>query len=145
MSNHTLFWMTGVLILCMLVLFLLNSIPLIWPQKSEKYLKFNDVRGMAVEHKQKLYTLNFKQQNEFVGYFNASLPLEKGKVGDTKPKLEVSKIIIYRFDQPDITIVPMEYLKNNLIFSSPDWSSEGLMSDTSDGALKNLLSQTYDP
>lgn len=145
MSNRTLYWMTGLFVFCILILLLLNAVPMMWTPPAEKYLKFNDVRGMAVEHKQKLYTLNFEQQNEVIGHLNKSIPVSNTIVTDMKPKLEISKIVVYRFGLPDLTIVPIEYSSNNLIFSSPDWNRDGLMKDVSLGALKNVLAQTYDP
>lgn len=145
MSNRILFWMTGVFVLCILILLFLNVAPHMWITPAEKYLKFNDVRGMAVEHKNKLFTLNFEQQNEVIGYLNKSIPVANTIVTDKKPKLEISKIVVYRFDLPDLTIVPIEYVSHNLIFSSPDWNQDGLMKDVSVGGLQNVLSQTYDP
>ncbi len=144
MSNRTLFLMTGLVILCIAVLLLLNAIPLIWTPNIEKYLKFNDVRGMAMEHKGKLYTLNFDQQNELIGYFNKSIPVAR-KNAQNKPKLEISKIVVYRFGLADLTIIPIEYINNDLIFFSPDWNSTGLMQDVSHGGMKNILFNTYDP
>lgn len=143
MSNRMLFWITGLGVACMAILLILNSLPFIWMPKTEKYLKYNDVRGMAVQHKDKLYTLNFDQQTKVVGYLNQAIPLKDN--AQAKPStLEVSKIIIYRFDRPDLILVPIEYKNNNLIFSSPDWNREGLMRDTSGGELKTLLESTYD-
>lgn len=144
MSNKVLFLMTGLVVACIIVLLVLNAIPLIWTPSTEKYLKFNEVRGVAVEHKDKLYTLNFNQQNDLIGYLNKSVPIST-QVTEEKPKLEVSKIVIYLFGSPDIEIIPIEYRNNDLIFSSPDWNRSGLMKDMSGGAMKKLLSQTYDP
>lgn len=145
MSNRALFWMTGLVILCIIVLLLINFAPAIWTLNAEKYLKFNDVRGMAVEHNQKLYTLNFDQQTKLIGYFNQSIPVKNTIIANAKPKLEISKIIVYRFDLPDLTIIPIDYMDNNLVYSAPDWNPGGLMKDTSLGAVKNILSQSFDP
>lgn len=145
MSNRTLFWMTGIVILCIIALLLLNALPMIWTPPTEKYLKFNDVRGMAVEHKNKLYTLNFDQQTQVVGYLNQAVPVDNASVANKNPKIEISKIVVYRFDAPDLILIPIEYRNDNLIFSSPDWNKDGLMKDVSGGALQNILAQTYDP
>lgn len=145
MSNRVVMWLTGLVVLCIAVLLFLNALPFIWTPQVEKYLKYNYVRGMAIEHKNKLFTLNFDQQNEVIGYFNKSIALSKTDITNKKPKLEITKIIVYRFGSPDLTIVPMDYNNNNLIFASPDWNPDGLMQDISQGGLKNVLSQTYDP
>lgn len=145
MSNRVLFGMTGLVILCILVLLLLNAVPLIWTPKVETYLKYNDVRGMAVEHKKKLYTLNFEQQNDVIGFLNKSIPVGNSVAKDKSPKLEITKIVVYRFGKTDLVITPIEYNNHNLIFSSPDWNQDGLMKDVSKGGLEDLLAQTYDP
>lgn len=145
MNNGTLYWMTGLVVLGIVILLFLNTLPLIWTPKMEKFLKFNDVKGIAVEHNKKLYTLNFDQQNEVVGFLNKSKPIASTAVPDLKTKLEISKIVIYRFGSPDLTIIPIEYNGNNLIFSAPDWNPEGLMIEKSAGGLKNVLANSYDP
>jgi hypothetical protein len=151
MSNRSLFLMTGLVVLCIAILLVLNALPLIlswnwtWNSPKEKYLKYNEVRGMAVEYKKKLFTLSFDQQNEVIGHFNKSLPIANTSAADQISKLEISKIVVYRFGLPDLTIIPIEYSSNNLIFSSPDWNRDGLMRDTSGGGLKNILANTYDP
>jgi hypothetical protein len=137
-------WLTGAGVACVLLLLLLNTIPMILSPKVEKYLKYNFVRGMAVEHKNKLYTLGFNQQNEMIGFFNRSVPVDAAGE-DQKQKLDISKIVVYRFNAPDLIIIPIAYEDDNLIFSSPEWNSKGVMKDVSQGALKNLLLQTYDP
>jgi hypothetical protein len=145
MSNTTLFFLTGVVVLCVAALLFLNVFPMFWMPREEKYIKYNDVRGIAVEHKQKLFTLSFDQQNGVIGFLNQSSFVPDSASKDKNPKLEISKIVIYRFGLPDINIVPIEYNNHNLIFSAPDWNPKGLMQDSSHGALENLLLQTYDP
>lgn len=143
MNNSLVLLLTGVMVFCIGFLLFFNLAPMIWTPDTEKYIKYNDVRGMAVEYKEKLYTLNFDQQVEVIGYLNQSLPFKDAKISK-KNKLEISKIRIYRFGQPDLILLPIEYKDNNLIFLSPDWNSEGFMRDISNGRLKSLLSQTYD-
>jgi hypothetical protein len=110
---------------------------------AQNYLKFNHVRGMAVRHKQLLYTLNFDQQNDVIQFLNRSVRLEAIKTeGQIKP--EIDKIIVYLFEEPSkIEITPIAYIDRNLIYSAPQWG-EGYFMDVSDGQLQHLLSQTYD-
>lgn len=145
MNNTVVMWMTGLVVLCILILLFLNAMPMIWSPNSEKYLKYNDVRGVAVEHKKKLYTLNFEQQNELIGFLNRSIPVGNAIVADKSPKLEVTKIVIYRFGLADLIIVPIEYNNHHLLFSCFEWNPKGLMKDVSAGGLENLLAQTFDP
>jgi hypothetical protein len=117
--------------------FLLNVAP-------EKYLSQNNVRGIAVEHKGKLFTLNFQQQNDFITYINQAF--KAGNAISPQPSTAINKIVIYQFEnKPDIDITVYGYIDNDLIFSTPAWFSNELLRDKSQGALKTLLSQTYDP
>ncbi|MBN9378237.1 MAG: hypothetical protein BGO14_06180 [Chlamydiales bacterium 38-26] len=145
MSDRAIYWLTGLVVLCMIALLLFNSVPLIWSPPKEKYIKYNDVRGIAIEHEQKLYTLNFQQQNEVIGYVNKSLTTPQSSVKNVKSKLDFTKIIIYRFNAPDMILIPIEYNDNNLIFSNSELNPSGLMRDTSRGGLKNVLANAYDP
>lgn len=144
MNNSTLIWLAGLGVLGIVVLLFINTIPMIWAPSSETYLKYNDIKGIAVEHKEKLYTLNFEQQNELIGYLNRSLPITDAKVPNKKNKLDISKIVIYQFKGPDLILTPIEYKNNSLIFSAPGWNTD-LMKDTSGGSMQQLLSTTFDP
>lgn len=144
MSNRTLFWMTGLGILGIAILLLMNALPMMGVSHSETYLKLNDVKGIAVEHNGKPYTLNFEQQNELIGYLNKSVPTTETASGSKKALLPISKIIIYRFNKPELIITPVEYQNHQLIFSAPEWNREGLMKDKSGGSLEKLLSKTFD-
>lgn len=124
----------------------------------ERYISPNDVRGMAVEHNNTLFTLNFEQQNALVDIFNRSIPVgeeivETRKVKGQSP--EIQKIIIYRFNAPDIEITPVAYIAKsssafgreshaNIAFSAPQWNPQGLLEETSADNLHQLLSSTYD-
>jgi hypothetical protein len=141
LSNQTLYWLTGLGVACVMLLMFMNLAPVLWSKKDEKYIKYNDVRGMSIEHNQKVITLNFDQQNEMVGFFNQSEPAEK-VANPNKQSLDFTKIIINRFNAPDLIITPIEYQNSNLIFSTPDWNEKGLLKDTSNGRMKKLISQT---
>lgn len=111
----------------------------------EPYLKFNAVKGMAVEHKDVLYTLSFKQQNDVISIINGAIPV-LGVKPDKREKPEVTKIIVYQFNQePDIVITPIAYVNQNLVFSAPKWNPDGYLMEVSQGDLHKLLSLTYDP
>jgi hypothetical protein len=127
-----------------------------------RYVSPNDVRGVAIEHHQKLYTLNFAQQNELIDILNRSIPVGQELVESRKVEVkdapEVEKIIIYRFNAPDIEIIPVAYVskttsaiktnnisKTSLVYSVPEWNLNGLLEESTSDELHKLLSSTYSP
>jgi hypothetical protein len=146
MSNRLVLWMTVLVLIGIGILFALNMASLFRGQSPASiYLKHNNVRGIAVKHENKLYTLNFTQQNDVVDWLNGSVPIEEIKSGQqTNPVIE--QIVIYQFGEAkDLILTPVAYVDHNLIYSIPDWNPKGYMMDVSEGRLQNLLSQTYDP
>jgi hypothetical protein len=146
MTNRTLIYLTALVILAMTLLISLNmSSILTGESKNQTYLRYNDVRGMAIAHNQLLYTLNFKQQNTVIDILNKAIHIIDIRPGQRQPP-NIEKIVIYRFNnQPDLVINPIAYVNQNLVFSIPEWEQEGYFMELSNGALKQLLSQTYDP
>lgn len=145
MNNRTLVYLTSLVILGMLVLLGLNMTSLLTGQtEGRSYLRFNHVRGMAIDHNQLLYTLDFSQQNKVIEILNRSVRVVGVKPGKRlKPDFE--KIIVYQFDdKPDLVISPIAYVDQNLVFSVPEWESDGYLMELSEGTLQNLLSKTYD-
>lgn len=126
-----------------------------------KYISPNDVRGIAVEHNHKLYTLNFAQQNELVDILNRSIPVGQELVEKRKTTLkdapEIEKIIVYRFNAPDLEIIPVAYVaktssvtkadaaKVSLVYSVPEWNKNGLLEESTSDDLNKLLLTTYGP
>lgn len=125
-----------------------------------KYISPSDVRGIAVQHDGKLYTLNFSQQNTMVDIFNRMIPVKKELVFERQVKTtrpEVQKIIIYRFNAPDIEITPIAYVMKttslaqpvsqghlSMVLSVPDWNAEGFLEESTNDELHQLLPTTYD-
>jgi len=147
MSNRNFYIMTAVVFLGMLTLFALNLTEVLTTQSDDPqtYLKYNDVRGMAVGHNQLLYTLNFKQQNTVVDILNRAVRVVGVKPGK-RQKPNIDQIIVYQFDnKPDITITPIAYVDSNLVFTAPEWNGDGYLMEISNGSLQQLLSQTFDP
>jgi len=146
MKNRTAFTIALFFVLGVVALFAMNlSTILAKHTLDEKYLKYNHVRGMAVEYNDLLYTLNFKQQNDLVSLLNHSVRVV-GVKPDKRKKPEISKIIIYQFeDKPDIVITPVAYVNKNLVYSAPDWNEDNYLMEINDGRVQKLLAQTYDP
>lgn len=128
-----------------------------------KYISPNDVQGMAVEHNNLLYTLNFEQQNALVDIFNRAIPVTQESIDARNAKLntppEIQKIIIYRFSGPAIEIKPIAYIakstsaldrsqsdfRANLVFSAPAWNPHGLLEEAASDEMHHILHNTYDP
>ncbi len=147
MDNRWLIPLTIICIIGLLALLLLKFIPITQTQSVSppSHIKNIDVRGMAVEHKGLLYTLNFDQQNQFLKYLNSSLPVSKTDYQNINETLPFSKILIYTFNSPDVEISPIGYKEDNLVFFAPNWNTNSYMIELSGGELKKLLGQTYDP
>lgn len=126
-----------------------------------RYISPNDVRGMAIEHNSLLYTLNFEQQNTLVDIFNRAIPVGKEIVQSRQTNYpampEVKKIIIYRFNAPDIVITPVAFVSKsnsplktdstehlNLVFSVPEWNPNGLLEEATSDEMQKVLLTTYD-
>lgn len=125
------------------------------------YLSQNNVRGSAAEHQGLLYTLNFDQQSRLIGIINHSVPITKAQAEQRKAEgtanQEIQKVVIYRFNAPDLEIVPQGYVnKANsapshaktpaaMVYSVPvELVKEGLLEEGTPGELHQLISETYD-
>lgn len=127
------------------IILMLNFSRLITQEKNERYLSYNGVKGMAIDHNNKLWTFNFDQQNQAIEQINLSLPIGKGAWHQTNKSLEFGRIVIYRFNAPNLYLTPVAYDGNNLIFESKEWNPDGYLLDVSGGAFDTLLRSTYDP
>lgn len=128
-----------------------------------KFISLNDVKGVAVEHKGELYTLNFAQQTLLIDVLNRSFVVTQEDVDKKKIHFsdapEIDKIIIYRFNEPNvqIEITPVAYVSKkanvlvnnpledvNIVFSAPLLSPHGLLEEYNDDEVYKMLKTTYD-
>lgn len=144
MSSKTLTILIIFVLLAMGTIFILNIRPLLLAHSAEKYVKLNDIRGMAVVHQGLEYTLNFTQQNEVAFLLNGSVPVSETVQASKFQRTPFEQIRIFLFNSPNIEITPIGFDGNNLVFSSPTWSSSSYLKDVSNGALKNVLINSYD-
>lgn len=146
MNNRIVLFFTIAVLAGMGILLAINMSSILTGQPAHQtYLKYNNVRGMAVGHNQMLYTLNFKQQNDVIDILNRSVRVLGVKPGK-RQKPNIEKIVVYQFDnQPDIVITPIAYVDGNLVYSVPQWDQDGYLMELSDGDMQKLLMQTYDP
>lgn len=146
MNNRTLVFFTILVLAGMITLLSLNMTSILSGQPdNQTYLKYNEVRGMAVSHNQLLYTLNFAQQNAVIDILNRAVRVVGVKPGK-RQRPTIDKIVVYQFDnKPDLVINPIASIDQNLVFSVPQWVPDGYLMELSDGNFQRLLSQTYDP
>lgn len=159
MKNRLTILMTLAVIAGFSILILMN-VAALFGIVSYKYISPNDVRGMAVEHEKVLYTLNFDQQNALVDIFNRSIPVTKEQVAARKMTVkkapDIQRVIIYRFNAPDIEIKPVAYVKKtgsllakdeesaSMVFSAPDFYKDGYLEESIQDDIYQILSKTYD-
>lgn len=160
-STRLTLYMTVAVLACFAIILMMNAAAFLGITPS-RYISPNDVRGIATEHHHKLYTLNFAQQNALIEIFNRSFPVGKEMVEARKVTLsnppEVEKIIIYRFNAPDLEVLPIAYVskstsvleknesqKTSLVFSVPEWNANGLLEESTSDELNKLLISTYGP
>lgn len=144
MNNRTLIYMTGVVIVCVAILIGINlfyTFQGTFPK--DVLLDYNSIRGSAIEHGGKLYTLNFEQQKALIEAINASTRIAELPTGGKKPSF--TKIVVYRFDDaPDVVITPIAFVDGNLVYSAPQLITPDYLMELSRGQLEKILSQTYD-
>lgn len=137
-------YLTLLVLVGMAIILMLNLTRLFTQQKNERYLSYNGVRGIAVEHQRVLWTLNFEQQNKVIENLNLCLPIGKNTRHFEKKPLAYERIIIYRFNAPDLYLTPIAYDGDNLIFETKEWNPNGYLLDVSGGSFDTLLRSTYD-
>lgn len=133
----------GIGVIALFLVILLNVIPFFWTPGTDTYIRQDAVRGMAIKRKDLLYTLNFDQQKRVVDILNRAIPVGDPKSVATDPPLDFQAIVIYRFDQPDITIIPLRWVEKNLLFSAIEWSESHLL-EVSHDELFALIPTTFD-
>lgn len=154
MSNRTIMYLTIVVVIGMGILLALNTATSLG-LSGGRYISSNDVRGMAIDTRGKLWTLNYDQQREVLDILNAAQPLQPSYPGSKGPDFithaDFNKLIIYRFeDKPDLIITPIGYVSDNnpnaenLEFNVPSWNPNGSLRETSNGKLKSILESLYD-
>lgn len=149
MSNRTLLILTALMLAGLAILVAINMSDILMGQSPNQFLiRYNDVRGMAVSHQGKEYTLNFQQQNQVVDFLNQSTALDKLE-SDQQLSLDMQKLTIYRFNgEPDIVLTPVAEFEDDLVFSVPPlvppFIPRQYLLESSEGSFKKLLMQTYD-
>lgn len=144
MNNKSLTYLTAIVLVGTTILLALNVMPIFWSPVNEKYIVYNDVRGMAVSHKGQLYTLNFDQQNEVIGLLNLTIKVGTQKLTPDIKKADFDRIVIYQFKGPDLDIIPVGINEDGILFSVPRWNTDGYMQDVSKKQFTTLIENAYD-
>lgn len=148
MSNRLIIYMTAAVLLCVVTLLSLNFLSIFTAKTpTETYLNYNDVRGVEVIHNQKPYTLNFDQQNQLISLLNLAKKTEGDyqtlKKQTSMEEVGFEKITIFLFNGPNVEVIPIGLDHKKLIYSVPQWNSNGFFDDNSNGSLLSLISKTY--
>jgi len=146
MSNRVLVIFITVVVVLMGILFLSNLYMLVEVKGAPHYIAYNDIRGMDIYYKGTPYTADLAQQTEIAEILNGAkheAAAVQAPAKGTSPLIQ--KIVIYRFNQPNIVLSLINKIDDNLIFSVPEWVTDGVIVEQSHGRLLQLLSQTYDP
>lgn len=97
-----------------------------------------DIRGMSIESKGKMFTLNEKQQEDALSFINRMRPVEK-KDFPNKSRFDFLRIIIYRFDKPEISLLPITFSEQNLVFDVPALNNSAYYLEMSAGEFYSLI------
>ncbi len=130
-------------IIALFLVILLNIIPLFWSPNSEEYIAQDHVEGVSLVVKNVPYTLNFDQQKATIDILNRAIPIGQYQSAQDDPPIFFDTIEIYRFDQKPVTIKPLAWVNENLVFSAPAWS-EGNLMEVSKRELYEILNEAYD-
>jgi len=145
MSNRTTVFLLTIVIAAIALLFVLNTAGMYVKTAPDKFISPNDVRGMAVVHNGKQYTLSFEQQNKVVSILNrcVKIGLEGYLIGEDDA-FDYEQLVIFRFNENDVKIKPVTFANQQLIFQAPEFNSKGLLRETGPGELNLLLTEAYD-
>lgn len=145
MQTSTVIAMTAVVVLGIVTLLFLNFKPMAPVHVgTASHLPGNDVRGMAVFHNGIPYTLNFEQQKLANDVINRAVEVKKSDYPKAEAPFSFDKLVIYRFNAPDVEIFPISYSDRNLVFSVPSLSQEKYFLELSGGEFKNMINASFD-
>lgn len=151
MSNKTLYFLIGLVVFGILLLFSVNllshlniSLPgsgAVNTSTNSQQLKINkaQVKAIAVEKEGKIYNLNMKQQTDALSFLDRAEPVDKKDYPEKDPNIGFNRIIIYRYNLPDIVLIPIAYERRNLVFETPILGNQSYMMEFSGGEFTNLI------
>lgn len=108
------------------------------PNANSLALGKGEIKGVSIEKDGKTFTLNEKQQAAFLDFLNKMRPVDK-KDYTPQNNFNFTKLTIYRFDKPDVNLLPIAIESKNIVFNIPILSSGSYMLDLSGGEFYDLI------
>lgn len=144
MDNRTIMLMTIAVLVGVALLLMLNVTRLFHAVDTGQYLSRVEIRGITLVKDKKDYALSYDQQSKLVALINKAIMVKKAEIAQPGTPPNFDKIVIMRFNQPDLTILPVKYIGEDLVFAEPSLNPNGWLKDTSHGELKTLITQVGD-
>lgn len=144
MNNQSLTLVSLLILGCISALIISQFVPSFWNLTTETYSTYDGTRGSAVEHKGKLWTLNFDQQRELISSLDRGHEIGYELIKKDASLFPYNKIVIYQFGKPDIVFTPINYQNGDIVFSAPEILENGYLLAGGSSKLKDLLSQSFD-
>ena len=141
-SSNTLLF--SIALAAVLVLFGVNALVHYYPSDAEPppagtlALVPADIKGMSIESQGRVFTLNQKQQADALSFINRMRPVDK-KDYPNRSKFDFSRLIIYLFDKPEVSLVPITFSEQNLVFDIPSLNSSSYYLEMSGGEFYSLI------
>lgn len=144
MSNRTLTVLMIAMIGAVAALFLINYGVVFQEAVTPPLIAKKEVRGVSIEHKGKVYTLNFDQQNAVIEVFNNALKVgPESYFPKDKKSFEFTRVLVHRFDKPDLEMTPYGYTAGELLYRIPALYSEGLFEEAGPRPITPILKEAY--
>lgn len=137
--------LTAVALLAVFTLLVIKFNPTTFTAPSKNIVSSSDIRGMAVMHKGIPYTLNFDQQKTATDVIARAVQVKKADYPKSDASFAFDKIIVYRFNAPDVELLPIQFQDDNLVFSVPVIDPNVYYLELSGGELKQMISSSFDP
>lgn len=97
-----------------------------------------EVRGMSVEKAGKTFTLNKEQQAKALSFINTMVPVDK-KDYTKKEDFDFTRIVVYRFNGPNVSLVPIARADSDIVFDVPMLNSDSYFLAKSGDELNSLI------
>ena len=147
MKNSTVIAMTALVLVAIGALLFMNLAPYASFKEapSSSLVSNSEIRGIAVVHRGVPFTLNFDEQKVAVDSVMRAVTVKKADYPEVKGPFDFDKIIIYRFNAPEIELFPIQFPEQNLVFSMPPINKDKYYMELSGGEFKRMISQSFDP
>lgn len=143
MNNTSLIIMTSCALIAIGALLTLNLAPKIASQVSITAIPPLQAKTAMVYEKGIPYTLNYDQLRILTNTIQKAESVDKKDYPEVKGPFNFEKIVITRFNGPDLEIIPIQYKETNLVFSVPALDKDTYYIELSGGALQSMLKSVH--